>query len=235
MSFKYTGTENLEIMLDAKNYNSFIASLILKQHLPISSKIVDIGAGIGLFAEMIESKGYKVHCVEPDIAQAEKLKEKGFTVSSSIEEIADESCDFLYALNVLEHIENDKEALILWKKKLKNGGKILIYVPAFKILFSSLDVKVEHFRRYNRKMLTTVITNAGLNPIKKAQYADSLGFFVTLLFKLVGNKNGEINKTGLILFDKIIFPISRFCDFFFKNLFGKNVFIVAEKNNIKNI
>ena len=51
-------------------------------------------------------------------------------------------------LDVLEHIENDKEFLILIKKKLKINGRLLITVPAFEKLWSSEDDAAGHFRRY---------------------------------------------------------------------------------------
>ncbi|OAV75138.1 hypothetical protein Barb7_01279 [Bacteroidales bacterium Barb7] len=63
--------------------------------------------------------GYNVHCLEPDLFQADLLKDKQFMVSTNINELADDCFDFIYALNVLEHIENDREELLLWAKKLK--------------------------------------------------------------------------------------------------------------------
>ncbi|OAV67579.1 bifunctional 3-demethylubiquinone-9 3-methyltransferase/ 2-octaprenyl-6-hydroxy phenol methylase [Bacteroidales bacterium Barb6] len=229
MSFEYTGTDLLELMQKAVNYNAFLASLILKQQVPTSGKILDIGAGIGLFAGTIRENGYNVHCLEPDLFQANLLKGSRFEVSTNINELADGSFDFIYALNVLEHIENDREELLLWAKKLKKGGKLLIYVPAFHLLYSSMDKKVGHFRRYRKKDLTEKIIHAGLVPVCNAKYADSLGFFVTLLYKLINKSDGDVNENSLIFYDRVLFPLSRLGDFFFNRLFGKNVFIIAEK------
>ena len=160
MALEYTGTDNLEVMQKAENYNGFLVSLIMLQQPPIAGKMLDIGAGIGLFAEAILQKGYNIHCVEPDARQASVLESKGLTVNASIDEIADESFDFIYAFNVLEHIENDRQELGLWAKKLKQGGKLLIYVPAFNLLYSSMDKKVGHFRRYRRRQLSRMVVNA---------------------------------------------------------------------------
>ncbi|OAV75576.1 bifunctional 3-demethylubiquinone-9 3-methyltransferase/ 2-octaprenyl-6-hydroxy phenol methylase [Bacteroidales bacterium Barb7] len=230
MSFEYTGTDLLELMQKAVNYNAFLASLILKQQIPTSGKILDIGAGIGLFADIVRKNGYNVYCLEPDLFQANLLKEQQFTVSTNINELPDDSFDFIYALNVLEHIENDGEELLLWAKKLKKGGKLLIYVPAFHLLYSSMDKKVGHFRRYRKKDLTEKIIHAGLVPVCNAKYADSLGFFVTLLYKLINKNDGNVNKSSLIFYDRVLFPLSRLGDFLFNRLFGKNVFIIAEKS-----
>jgi SAM-dependent methyltransferase len=231
MAIKYTGTDNLEVMQKAENYNRFLISLITRHKPPTSSKILDIGAGIGLFADMMLKKGFSnIYCVEPDLHQAALLESKGFMVSTSIGDVEDDDFDFIYSFNVMEHIEKDQEELTLWAKKLKKGGKLLIYVPAFNLLYSSMDKKVGHFRRYRRRQLTEMVLNAGLTPVCEGRYADSLGFFITLIYKLLNNKSGDLNERSLVFYDKYIFPLSRICDCLFYNLFGKNTFIVSEKD-----
>lgn len=227
--FKYTGTGNLEVMQEAVNYNAFLASLVLKQAPALPGNLLDIGAGIGVYARLVQRAGYSVSCLEPDLYQAKRLRDDGFPVYTSIEELANQQFDFMYAFNVLEHIENDAEALLSWKEKLMPGGKLLLYVPAFNILFSAMDQKVGHFRRYRRKDLTRKILSAGLTPVYSARYADSLGFFATLVYKLLDKGNGDLNRKSLLFYDRVFFPVSRIGDFFFRKLFGKNVFILVEK------
>jgi SAM-dependent methyltransferase len=48
-------------------------------------------------------------------------------VDISIEDVGGHSDDFIYSLNVLEHIENDVDALKLWRTKLKPGGSMIFY------------------------------------------------------------------------------------------------------------
>jgi predicted SAM-dependent methyltransferase len=145
----------------------------------------------------------------------------------NIEDIEDNSTDFIYSLNVLEHIENDNEELKTWNKKCKSGGSVLIYVPAFKILYSSFDKAVGHHRRYTKKELVEKCEEAGFY-IKKAKYVDSLGFFIAFLYKGI-NRDGKLNKRQLVFYDKFLFPVSRLFDVLFSNIFGKNVYIVAKK------
>jgi predicted SAM-dependent methyltransferase len=57
----------------------------------------------------------------------------------------------IYSSNVLEHIEDDSRALNEMFAKLQINGKLAIYVPAFMFLFSDLDIKAGHFRRYSKK------------------------------------------------------------------------------------
>ena len=105
---------------------------------------------------------------------------------------------------------------------------MLIYLPAFQILFSSMDKKVGHFRRYNFGMLERLASQNKLK-IEKLYYVDSLGFFVTFLYKLVGNKQGDIDKRSVVLYDKIIFPISKQLDKIFNKCLGKNVYVLLKK------
>jgi hypothetical protein len=127
---------------------------------------------------------------------------------------------------VLEHIENDRESLALWAKKLKPGGKMFIYVPAFNLLYSPFDKQAGHCRRYRKKTLVNCFTEAGLQ-IEKAGYADSVGFFVSLIYKLI-NSDGKISNASLRLYDRFLFPVSRFCDTFCSALFGKNVYAAGK-------
>ncbi len=84
------------------------------------------------------------------------------------------SFDSVFALNVIEHIENDHLALDNCKKLLKQGGKLIILVPAFNGLYNSLDRGLFHFRRYTASLLENEITSAGFK-IDKCFYFNALG------------------------------------------------------------
>ena len=223
----YTGTDNLLVMADANNYNKYLLSLVLYQAKK-NEHIVDFGAGIGTFARELSRKGYQVHCIEPDPKQADIIRDAGLPVTTSLAEIEDCSIDYLYTLNVLEHIADDLMMLRQWHQKLKPGGKILVYVPAFQMLYSSMDRKVGHFRRYTKQTLTKKLVEAQFHDME-GSYVDSLGFFATLLFKYIGDDTGALNRRALIFYDRIIFPCSKIFDYLLNSFFGKNVFMVATK------
>lgn len=224
----YTGTENLEIMAEAVNYNRYLLSLIRAGARP-GDRIVDIGAGIGTFARALAGDGLDVTCVEPDPRQARVIAEAGLPVVAAVDALADDSFDFVYSLNVLEHIDDDRAAAAAWVRKLKPGGRMLIYVPAFQILFSSLDRLVEHKRRYRRRMLADVMRHAGLH-VTRVRYADSAGFFATLAFKIVGNDHGTIDRRALVIFDRVLFPIGRVADLLLDRVLGKNVVLCGVRD-----
>lgn len=224
---EFTGTENLEVMADAVNYNGFLASLIHNEARP-GERLVDFGAGIGTFARVVAAGGLQVHCIEPDSRQLFRILESGMSASPDLTCLEDESVDLLYTLNVLEHIDDDVAALQLCHEKIKPGGRILIYVPAFQILYSSMDKKVGHLRRYTRAELAEKVLFAGFVIIRN-EYVDSAGFFASLLFKIFGNASGTINRGALISYDRYVFPLSRLADRLLNRVFGKNVLLIARR------
>lgn len=223
----YSGTDNLEIMSEAVNYNRFLKELVL-QHATHGDRILDFGAGIGTFASRVVQEGFDVSCLEVDEAQARTIVQQGLELVTSLADIGDEAYDYVYTLNVLEHIEDDAQALRDLFRVVKPGGKVLVYVPAMQILFSSMDRKVGHFRRYTKSSLVQVATGAGFT-VAKCRYADSLGFPATLIYKWFGRDNGELSKAPLILYDRIAFPLSRLLDVLCGFLLGKNVYAVLVK------
>ncbi|MEJ0072824.1 MAG: class I SAM-dependent methyltransferase [Candidatus Saccharibacteria bacterium] len=139
--FVYTGQNNLEAVQEAVNYNDFQRDFLLGQIGEIGKKtvkVLDFGAGIGTYADMIKSKNVHIDCLEPDAKQAKILKQKGYTNYTSIGQVK-QKYDVIYALNVFEHIEKDSEVLAELKPLLTKGGRIVIYVPAFKMLWSRMD------------------------------------------------------------------------------------------------
>jgi len=223
----YLGTENLEVMADAINYNDFLVSLICKEVKP-GDLVVDFGAGIGTFSKQVAMAGHAVHCVEPDHRLLDRILALGLPASENIANFEDESIDLLYTLNVLEHIKNDVKVLEACYQKIKPGGCILIYVPAFNVLYSSMDISVGHIRRYTRTTLSEKAQLAGFTVVRN-EYVDSAGFFASLLFKMFGNDSGTINRNALILYDRYVFPLSRLADFICNKVFGKNVYLIARR------
>lgn len=224
----YTGTDNLKVMAEAINYNGFLLSLIRNQ-LRQDLRVLDIGAGIGTFAKALRDDGHDVLCFEPDPKQAEYIQSTGIPVARALEDIECSSLDFIYSLNVLEHIEDDLGTLKQWFHLLKPGGQMLVYVPAFQLLYSSMDRKVGHFRRYTKNDLMAKSRAAGFN-IVSARYADSLGFLATVVFKLSNNDSGDINRRALVMYDRYIFPLSKLLDLLLGSMLGKNVYLVAVRD-----
>src|SRR5262245_29098927 len=223
----YVGSENLEVMREAVNYNRYLLTTVRK-HAPRGAKVLDFGAGNGEFARPIKALGYDVSAVEPDQALRGRLVEAGIRTAADVTHLPDGTFPYIYTLNVLEHIEDDAAAARELCAKLADGGTLLVYVPAFPVLYTSMDAKVGHVRRYTRSALVRIVTSAGLK-VDSVAYVDCLGFFATLIFKCIGGKGGDINRGMLRLYDRIAFPLSRVLDVLFGRWFGKNLLLIARK------
>ncbi len=227
---KYSGLKellNIELM---KNYNNAIVDECIK-YQPNIDNIVDYGAGIGTLSLIFRDKYHKSPlCIEIDSLNIKYLKKRNFKFFKNFEEIV-EPIDLIFSSNVLEHIQNDLEILKIMRMKLKDNGKLFLYVPANMILWTKLDDIVGHYRRYDRDSLKKLCKNAGFR-VEKIYYADSLGFFITIIWKLFDkffNKSLPSNS-ALIFYDKFVFPVSRFLDKVgLKYLIGKNILIKATK------
>jgi SAM-dependent methyltransferase len=192
--------------------------------------MLDFGAGTGTFAKLLRTKGIEVVCVEPDRHLAERLIRDEFLTFNDLNEVPDGSFEFIFTLNVLEHVEDDWTSFRRLASKLAKGGRLLVYVPAFQILWTSLDERVRHYRRYGRAGLERLARSAGLT-VCKTRYVDSLGFFAALGFKVFGNKNGDLSAQAVSLYDRCVVPLSRLLDLLVGRLFGKNVYLIATKDH----
>jgi hypothetical protein len=89
--------------------------------------------------------------------------------------------------------------------KLRQTGRLLVYVPAFRLLWTGLDEKIRHHRRYRRKDLERLTRSAGLS-VQKSRYVDSLGFLVALSSKIISRKKADLSARAIALYDRYIVP-----------------------------
>jgi putative flippase GtrA/SAM-dependent methyltransferase len=223
----YTGVDNLEVMEAAKNYNRYLLGLV-EGTARARDRILDFGAGSGTFARPLAARGHSMVCVEPDAGLRRRLAGLGLIVHADIDEVADRSVDYVYSLNVLEHIEDDAAAAGQIYAKLKPGGRLLIYVPAFESLFTSMDRRVGHLRRYRLKPLVGLLRHAGFE-VDSARYVDSLGALATLIYRMVGSDEGTVDSLAIRIYDYMVFPISRVLDLVLSRFVGKNLLIVGRR------
>ena len=93
-------------------------------------------------------------------------------------------------LDVLEHIEADREALVSLASKLRPGGRILITVPAHPWMWSAHDVVNHHHRRYTRRTLRAVVAEAELK-LEMMSWFNSLLFPLAAAARVAGRITGK--------------------------------------------
>jgi SAM-dependent methyltransferase len=219
----YAGSANLEAMEEAVRYNRFLLGLIEP-----AGRVLDFGAGSGTFARALAARGVDLLCVEPDAALRGDLEGKGLKALPDTQAVPDRSVDLAYSFNVLEHIEDDAAALAELRRVLRPGGRLLLYVPAFMVLYSAMDRAIGHRRRYRKGPLVKLVERAGF-AVGEARYADSLGFAAALAFRAFGPGSGALNPGAVRFYDTYLFPLSRVLDFVLHPVIGKNLILRAVK------
>lgn len=224
-AFTYTGSSNLEAMVEAKRYNAFLVDLVV-DGMRGREELLDFGAGIGTFAQALLARGVHVEAVEPDDAQRRQLESLGIVAFRSIGDVGDGVFSGVYTLNVLEHIEDDAAVLKELHRVLRPHGRLLIYVPALPLLFTAMDVRVGHVRRYRRRELLDRVESAGF-AVLDTRYVDCVGVIATLAYRFVGSRDGRLDPRSVALYDRLVFPISRRLDRLFQRVAGKNLLVLA--------
>lgn len=162
--------------------------------LPRSARLLEVGCGTGGNLAMLSGFG-RVAALEPDPQARRLASDKGdFDVRAGRlpDGIPFQPCSFdlIAALDVVEHIGDDRATLAALHDLLRPGGWMVITVPAFSFLWSQHDVQHHHRRRYNKAELLRLIEGAGLAPIR-------VSYFNAVLFPLVAAIRLVRNALGL--------------------------------------
>lgn len=214
-----------------KNYNNSVANFVSRNIKTRIKSFADFGAGIGTFAlklsELLSVPKSKILTIDFDKKHLIALKKRGFVAKKKL--IG--TYDLIFSSNVLEHIKDDNREIKNFYSHLNSEGFLILFVPAFNIIFNKIDLKAGHFRRYKKKSLSRILENNNFK-IVHSEYFDSIGFFIWALIKILGVGESVATKKSFIMYDRLIFPITRFMDLIlFKKFFGKNILVIAKKIN----
>jgi SAM-dependent methyltransferase len=225
----YVGRRILEAMHHAVRYADTVFHVVQGAMPPSSRKVLDFGAGDGLFVERFRNRAVVVDAVEPDVNLRSRLESTGVTAFSSVYTVGDASYDFVYTINVLEHIENLEHVCMELFRVVRPDGKLFVFVPAFEILWTSLDDEVTHIQRFTRASLRKVLEQSGF-VVEHTEYFDSLGFPAALGVRMLEKFNlFRYDGSTVGFYDQYLFPVSRRLDCFFRHILGKNVVAFAAK------
>jgi len=216
----------LESVSVAKNYNKYVFELFLP-NIDESEHILDFGAGYGLMCDAIKKFGLKISSLEINpkaIKELEAREIKNYLDFNNI----NEKIDCIISLNVLEHLDNDDSYIKKFYDFLPHNGKLVLYLPSSQIIWSNLDDLVNHKRRYSKKGLEKLLVSNNFK-IQRIHFVDFIGWSVLLLSKLL-NLRLDFDQKKIIFYDRFIFKSFKFFDILFKNLIGKNLFVVATKS-----
>jgi len=214
-----SGLETLSSISKATKFNKWMFDEIRPY---CRGKILEVGSGIGNISQFFLKDGQTITLSDlrtaycgylssnfseyPNLASIAQIK-LGTSDFEKVNAVYKEQFDTIYALNVIEHIENDADAINNCKFMLRKGGTLIVLVPAYDFLFSPLDVSLGHFRRYNSKRLQKLLGQPGLE-ILKINYFNFMGISAWFIAsKLMRKTSVEEGKMGLYNFFVPLFRI----------------------------
>ena len=174
-------SHSLDLLKDTYNYNHWVYSLLRKF---VGKSVCEVGAGTGNLTQFFLNSD-RVLCIEPDPEYCAALRSLS-TVHTNVRVCAGslddcarapanrEAFDTAICVNVLEHIEDDVQALGQMLSMVKKGGRVLLYVPAARWAYGSLDRKLGHFRRYSKGMIREVARKSGAG-VERCFYVNFIG------------------------------------------------------------
>ncbi len=169
------GSEILARLNRAPRFTRWMADTIRPY---VGDRVLEIGAGIGnLTANLVPRTEYHASDINPHyLDRLETLKQTRpylqvhYTDASAAETYPEKQFDTVICMNVVEHIENDVEALSNIRGSLDKNGRAIVLVPNGPRLFGSLDKVLGHYRRYTREQLVQACQDAGFTVEKVLKF-----------------------------------------------------------------
>jgi SAM-dependent methyltransferase len=127
-------------------------------------RILDAGCGGGAVLAELATLGAAVG-LEPSPASRERALARGAgaVVDGDLARLpfAADEFDLATTLDVLEHLDDDRAALVELRRVVRPGGALVVTVPAHPRLWSRHDELNHHRRRYTRATLRTAALGGG--------------------------------------------------------------------------
>ncbi len=215
-----------------RNYRAFQLELIRPHCGP---SVLEVGAGLGEFAAQFEGAGLGRHVVTDVDSGAVESMARRFAERPEVEarqfDLTRGPIDLgarvstVIAINVLEHIEDDRGALRTLADMVEPGGRIVLWVPGYMRLYGEFDRAVGHVRRYTPTTLTESIVGAGLRPdaVRPVNLLGGIAWWLTVTRGGVGTPRPRLVRA----YDRAVVPVTRLLERRFVPPFGQSVLGVA--------
>ena len=215
---------------DQRRYRAWQHELIAPHCGP---DLLEVGAGLGEFAAQFTGlRRHVVTDVDPGAvaAMAERFRDRPEVEALRLDLSAGDldtgpPLSTVLAINVLEHLEDDRGALRALARAVRPGGRIVIWVPGYEQLYGDFDRAVGHVRRYTPRTLREAFEGAGLRPevVTPVNLLGGIAWWLTVRRGGVGSPRPGLVRT----YDRVVVPVSRALERRVRPPFGQSVLGVA--------
>ena len=229
----YVGQE-LDIFAYATHWKRYWASCVRPF---LTGDVLEVGAGIGANTPLLAPHAVRSWvCLEPDAKLAERAAATlaADPATSRCEVLLgttqslrhDRRFDVLLYIDVLEHIEHDKNELAGAASFLKKSGRLIVLSPAHQRLFTPFDQSIGHYRRYDRASLTACGPQSCA--LSRLWYLDAVGMLASCGNRLL-LQQAMPTLRQILFWDRYLVPPSTFMDRLLFHRVGKSILAVWTK------
>ncbi len=157
-------------------------------------RILDAGCGTGQMLEHLTKHGQAVGVdSSPEAIHFAASRDVDRLVLGSIFDLpfAPDSFDCVLSLDVIEHVDDDRQLVRHLYSVVKPGGHLIVTVPAFQALWSEHDEVNWHKRRYRSGQLERLLQETGLE-IERLTYCNTALFVPILAARKLKNLKNRL-------------------------------------------
>jgi SAM-dependent methyltransferase len=208
--------------------------------------MLDAGCGTGAMSEILARYG-TVDSIDVSPEAIFFCKKRGLK-NLALQDLNDWHCrngyyDIIVSLDVLYHqaVQDDAAIIRRFHEALKNGGILIIHLPAFECLRRGHDIVVKAARRYTKKKVAALLREGGFSA-QIVTYRLPLLFILILLIKALqffirsGSTERSDTRPLPAIINGLFLMMVRIENKFIRGNahlpFGSSVFAVAKKDDL---
>ena len=157
---------------------SFAIELLKKHGVRPPQAVLDAGCGWGVNLKALSKHGYRMAGLDISRQVLQRLDRhyRDLIEADLTQDIPEavQTYNAVLALDVIEHVDDDRAVVSRLGKLIGPGGVVIVSVPALPELYSEFDAVQGHRRRYIPDTLRQAFTNTGLRVEQLLWWGDYL-------------------------------------------------------------
>ena len=231
-AYDYIGNE-LTLFAAATHWADYLAAQVGPH---VGGSVFEVGAGLGARTRLLCGRATRWVALEPDRAMGAALQAQVRDASlprhveahvGTLRDLPEgEQADAVIYLDVLEHIEDDREELALAAERLRPGGRLVVLAPAHAWLYTAFDRAIGHHRRYTLRSLEAIGPRS--LRVRQRRMLDSVGMLASIANRFL-LRSAMPSAAQIRVWDRAMVPVSRRLDRLLGYRLGKSALMVWQR------